>query len=117
MGGCTLTRTGKIKGTPDVPSVQRVAFTKLSSLYSCLIDGWSQIVGEWFDCKDDVELRREFITGTIRERSGSIPPGASVSSLESDGESYELPVIVDGKDPDGNAMLEIKLNRVFRSSA
>lgn len=65
--GCTLTRTGKIKGTPDVPSVQRVAFTKLSSLYSCLIDGWSQIVGEWFDCKDDVELRREFITGTLGE--------------------------------------------------
>ena len=76
---------------------------------------------EWFPALDDVKdedgaYNVELIIETIRERSGSIPPGASVSSLESDGESYELPVIVDGKDPDGNAMLEIKLDRVFRAA-
>lgn len=65
--GCTITKTGRLRGTPDVVSERRVAFIRLSSLYSLLIDGWSQVVAEWFECKHDEELRREFITGTLGE--------------------------------------------------
>lgn len=63
--GQTVDKLGRLRGKPKVPSVRRVAFTKLSSLYSLLIDSWAQVVGEFFDCKDDLERLREFITGTL----------------------------------------------------
>lgn len=63
--GMHVTNAGKLAGKPKCSSVRRVAFVEMSSLYSLLIGGWAQIVGEWFECKDDEELRREFMTGTL----------------------------------------------------
>lgn len=63
--GQEIDKLGRLRGDPDVPSVRRVAFYRLSSLYSLLADSWAQVVGEFFDCKDDPELLREFTTGTL----------------------------------------------------
>lgn len=65
--GQTVDRSGKLVGTPDVPSAKRVAFVRLSALYSLMVPGWGAMVSEWFEVKASKELVREFVTGTLAE--------------------------------------------------
>lgn len=78
--GCTIDSRGRIRGRPAVPT-RNVAFCGLSSLYSLAISGWGQIVQEWFECQDDPEAKREFITGTLAETYNPRPKRAKASEI------------------------------------
>lgn len=70
--GQSVTKAGKVRGRRRVNS-STVAFDGLSTLYSLAISGWGQIATEFFDCKDDPEALREFITGTLAEEYDPVP--------------------------------------------
>ena len=78
--GQRITKTGKLVGKPKI-GPKNVAFDGLSSLYSQLVDGWGQLVSEWFECKADPEARREFITGTLAEQYDPAPPTATADEV------------------------------------
>lgn len=63
--GQQVDKRGRVSGKPEVQSKARIAFDELSSLYSLSIAGWGQLAQEWFECRGNKELLREFITGTL----------------------------------------------------
>lgn len=64
--GCHVTEEGTIAGKPNQPA-RYVAFDSLSALYSLAIDGWGQLVAEWFDAKGKIESIKEFFTATLAQ--------------------------------------------------
>ena len=79
--GQTVTKEGILTGTPTVVSKKRVAFVRLSALYSLMVPGWGAIVGEWFEVKDNKELIREFVTGTLAEEYDPKPKSKEFSEV------------------------------------
>lgn len=79
--GQTVDENGKLCGTPLVPSQKRVAFVRLSALYSLMVPGWGAIVSEWFEVKHDKELIREFVTGTLAEEYDPKPKSKTFNEV------------------------------------
>lgn len=81
--GQTVNENGVLAGVPDVVSTKRVALIDLAAFYSLMIGGWGAIVSEWFEVRDDKELIREFVTGTLAQEYDPKPKSKVYSEVAS----------------------------------